>query len=621
MAKVVTIAAAESATTKVVNAADTSWVFDADGSTVGGQTGAYVEGPAPAPLGVGSAELGVTAANEGEILATSILAGTPLADLTELAYSSFQPAGTTAVSLQFSVRYNPGDTGWQGRLVYEPTYTAGVLPSGWSRWDTLDGKWWASNGAGAGCLQATPCTWSQILAKWPQIQINPTAAQVLFKVGSGLSTPFTGNVDRLTIGANDSLGNITTTTYDFEPTVIPPTPPTPPITPTPTLPDFNPVTPTRVFDTRPGTPVALRSVAQVRVGPSSPLEVKLTDLPGGLVPASGVGAVSLNVTSTGSLARGFVTVTPCGPVGEASSVNFQAGVDTANAVLTPVSASGSVCFTSDVPTYLVVDVNGWFKSPSGFTPVTPTRVFDTRPGTPVALRSVAQVRVGPSSPLEVKLTDLPGGLVPASGVGAVSLNVTSTGSLARGFVTVTPCGPVGEASSVNFQAGVDTANAVLTPVSSSGSVCFTSDVPTYLVVDVNGWFKSPSGFTPVTPTRVFDTRPGTPVALRSVAQVRVGPSSPLEVKLTDLPGGLVPASGVGAVSLNVTSTGSLARGFVTVTPCGPVGEASSVNFQAGVDTANAVLTPVSSSGSVCFTSDVPTYLVVDVNGWFSDTGT
>jgi hypothetical protein len=199
------------------------------------------------------------------------------------------------------------------------------------------------------------------------------------------------------------------------------------------------------------------------------------------------------------------------------------------------------------------------------------------------------------------------------------LNVTATGSSRPGFVTVTPCAG-SNVSTVNFQAATDRANAAITPVSPTGTVCFASSVDTHLVVDVNGWFQAPSGFTTTTPTRVFDTRPGTPPSLRIVDQVRVGPATPLEVKLTDLPGGLVPASGVGAVSLNVTATGSSTWGFVTVTPCAG-SNVSSVNFQAGVDTANAVITPVSATGSVCFTSSVDTHVVVDVNGWFSNVGT
>ena len=64
-------------------------------------------------------------------------------------------------------------------------------------------------------------------------------------------------------------------------------------------------------------------------------------------------------------------------------------------MIVPVSATGKVCFTSNVPVDLVVDVNGWTLEGAGFVPVTPTRVFDTRPGTPPALRTVAKVKVGP----------------------------------------------------------------------------------------------------------------------------------------------------------------------------------------------------------------------------------
>ena len=92
------------------------------------------------------------------------------------------------------------------------------------------------------------------------------------------------------------------------------------------------------------------------------LTVQVTDLPGGLVPASGVGAVSINVTSTRQLANGFLTVVPCGAATGTSSVNFQAGLDRANAVITPVSAAGTICITTSVPTDVVIDVNGWFSN-------------------------------------------------------------------------------------------------------------------------------------------------------------------------------------------------------------------------------------------------------------------
>ena len=385
--------------------------------------------------------------------------------------------------------------------------------------------------------------------------------------------------------------------------------------------DFNPVDPARVFDTRAGlSPGALVTVPKVKVGPGNTLEVQLTDLPGGLVPADDVGAVSLNVTSTRSSANGFITVYPCGTPNTVSNLNFVTGVNSANAVITPVSATGTVCFASSVTTDLVVDVNGWFYTPAGFHPVEPDRVLDTRPGTsPDALLVVPKVKIGPTNILEVQLTDLPGGLVPDTGVGAVSLNVTSSQSAANGFITVYPCGTLNTVSNLNFQAGVNTANAVITPVSPTGTVCFYSSVETHLVVDVNGWFEDPSGFNPVDPARALDTRDGdSPSSLLVVPTAVIGPLNTLEVRLTDLPGGLVPEFGVGALSLNVTATGAGGAGFITVYPCGTLNSVSSLNFVAGVNKANLVLTPVSATGTVCFASSVNTNLVVDVNGWFSD---
>jgi hypothetical protein len=593
--------------TVVVTPGDPAWEFVAEPASGGTQTvasGELVDGPDTPPLGTGSAELSVgNDPLEGQSLIAEILGGTRLDRLERFDYSSAQPAGTTAVSVGFSVRYD-GEAGpWQGRLVYEPRHDVGSVDAGWQRWNTLEGSWWASNAAGAPCVEASPCTWSDVLDAFPDAVINPDDPQVAFKLGSGLGGPFTGNVDHLTIGVDDGAGNVTTTNYDFE------------LAPA-ADPDYTPVDPDRLFDTRVGTPPALREVAKQKVS-ETPLEVQVTDLPGGMVPATGVGAVSLNVTATNAAEYGFVTVTACDPVGEASSVNFQANKDRANLVLVPVSPEGTVCFTANQPVDLAVDVNGWFASDAGLTPVTPTRVFDTRPNTPEALRTVDEVKVGPSSPLTVKMTDLPDDLVPADGVGAVSLNVTATESTHYGFVTVTPCDPVGEASNVNFQANTDIANAVLAPVSADGEVCFTSDVDVHLAVDINGWFADTSDLNPVTPTRVFDTRAGTPAALREVAKQQISPTAPLRVKMTDLPGGLVPASGVGAVSLTVTATNAGEYGFITVSPCGPPRETSSVNFQANVDTANAVLSPVSADGEVCFTSNVAVDVVVDVSGWFS----
>jgi hypothetical protein len=383
--------------------------------------------------------------------------------------------------------------------------------------------------------------------------------------------------------------------------------------------DFTSVGPKRVFDTRPGQSTnALRTVPKQKVGGVNELQVLFTDLPG-FVPANGVGAVSLNVTATNAEGDGFITVYACGERESVSSVNYVVGQTVANAVIAPVSAAGMVCFFSSAPTDIVVDINGWFPAGKAFTSAGPKRILDTRPGqSPQALRSVTKAKIQAGSFLEVQVTDL-AGLVPATGVVSVSLNVTATNPSAAGFITVYACGTRELVSSVNYTTGQTVANAVIASVSTSGTVCFFSLATTDLVVDINGWMKADAEFTGVSPRRVLDTRPGeSPSAMRNVLMQKVGGSYVLEVQLTDLPG-VVPATGVGAVSLNVTVTNPDADGFVTVYACGARETVSSLNYRASQTVSNAVLTPLSPTGTICIFSQTPLDVIIDVNGWFSTT--
>jgi hypothetical protein len=63
--------------------------------------------------------------------------------------------------------------------------------------------------------------------------------------------------------------------------------------------------------------------------------------------SAGTKTAVLNITSTGSLAAGFLTVYPWGtsrPI--VSNVNYQAGTNRANTVITAVGAGGKVCVYS-----------------------------------------------------------------------------------------------------------------------------------------------------------------------------------------------------------------------------------------------------------------------------------
>jgi len=126
---------------------------------------------------------------------------------------------------------------------------------------------------------------------------------------------------------------------------------------------------------------------------------------------------------------------------------------------------------------LLVDVSGYFTS--GFEPLTPDRILDTRGGDPVGELD------GSGDAYTLQVT---GGDVPASAT-AVALNVTVVDGEANdfgGFVTVFPCGTRPEASNLNFVSGQTVPNSVIAPLSASGTVCLYVYGQADLLVDVSG---------------------------------------------------------------------------------------------------------------------------------------
>ena len=371
---------------------------------------------------------------------------------------------------------------------------------------------------------------------------------------------------------------------------------------------FAALEPERLFDTRPDEPQGVVPVDKVQYGGANVLTVRLLGVAG--VPLAGVSAVSLNVTVVEPARAGFVTVYPCGARPATSSLNFIAGQIVPNAVIAPLSADGDICLFSSVDTHLIADINGWLATGSGFTALSPARVFDTRPNEAQGAVEVTKQAYGE---LRVKITGAAG--VPASGVDAVSLNVTVVDPVGSGFVTVYPCGARPLTSSLNYVAGEITPNAVIAPVSPEGEVCFYSSVNAHLLADVNGWFSDGPAFIALAPVRVFDTRPDEPQGVVAVTQQYYGGANVLTVRVGGAAG--VPTSQVEAVSLNVTVVDSVGPGFVTVYPCGNRPLASSLNYVTSEIAPNAVIAPVSPDGDICLYSSVDAHLLADVNGWFA----
>ena len=348
---------------------------------------------------------------------------------------------------------------------------------------------------------------------------------------------------------------------------------------------------------------------------------------------SNVTAVALNVAAVDPVGGGFMTIWPCAVARPlTSNLNYTRGSIDGNGVIAPVDADGRTCVYSHVATDAVIDISGWFgpadAAGSGFTPITPKRLIDSREGL-----GVPRGRVRPQAPVTLQVVGAGVQRINGSAVGipadavAAAINVTAVNPAAGGYITVWPCGvdrPV--VSTVNFTAGDTRANGAIAPLGVGGTLCLYTHAPTDLVVDVVGWFTAgasaaSSAFVPAVPQRWVDTRDG----LGSPTYIR--PSQPLQVQVTGrrmVVAGqsiTIPADAE-SVSMNITAVDPPTSGFATVWPCGtPRPLAANLNYAARRVTANNVIATIGAGGSVCIYAHSDTQFLVDVNGWFNRTDT
>lgn len=211
-------------TVTVDHAHMTGWVFNNDG-TAGVSSGMFVNGPATPPGGAGSVQLTVDS-TAGEVFMTPQFAGTPLANISSLGYSTYGPNATLDASLQFDLDYDltAPTHPYQGRMVYEPYQQGGagtVIANTWQTWNPLDpnAKWWTTRApdgtrTNIPCPQSSPCTLSTFKAQFPHAGIMTSLfpGSMGFKAGSGWSGGATVNTAQFVIG----IGG-TNTTFNFAP--------------------------------------------------------------------------------------------------------------------------------------------------------------------------------------------------------------------------------------------------------------------------------------------------------------------------------------------------------------------------------------------------------------------
>lgn len=343
--------------------------------------------------------------------------------------------------------------------------------------------------------------------------------------------------------------------------------------------EYQPVDPIRVIDTRQtGQRLAAGATLTVDLAALAPAQV-----------GTDTAAVAVNLTAAAPAAAGYLTVWPCGtdrPV--ASSVNFLPAQNRGAQATTLLGAGRTLCVFSNAPTDVIVDLQGVFVPSAGlrFDPVTPARKVDTR-------------QTGRASTIVVQAPP---------GAAAVAATLTVTGGNTAGFLSAFPCsGTVPNVSNVNWLAGETIAGAAFVPVAGDGTFCVFTSAPTDVIVDVTGVFSATSDlrFTPVTPTRVLDTRFGT-----GGWRGRQGVGQTIEVNVA-------PAAAV-AVTGTITMIDPGLDNYLTGTICGqPPGTTSSVNAARATVIANSLTVGLSPGGDLCVAALFSAHTLFDTTGWWA----
>lgn len=394
--------------------------------------------------------------------------------------------------------------------------------------------------------------------------------------------------------------------------------PAAPAAPSPSTPaQYHGLTPTRLLDTRPETAVGPGNLRGAQ--PTRGI-VDLTVVGGNGVPTAGVTAVAVNVTSVNSLTTHYVQALPTlqATIGATSTLNVSVlGAPRPNFAIVPVGVGGQISLYMPTGGDVVVDLLGWF-GPASSGPVSAGRFVSIQPERWMDSRQVGILPAGFATPRKLGAGESvaaarPGGTaVPASGVSALVVNVTSDDADGPGFLRAYPTGTQGVGTStVNYLPHVPSANTAIIPVGPDGTISVFSYASTHAIVDVVGYITgdaapaSTSGlFVSARPYRVYDSR-------------AVGALGTGETRTVGLVGAAVPAD-ASAVSTNLTADQGVAVGFVTVSPAGsPPTGTSNLNYAAGVPVANAALLRVGAGGAVNVFVNQRAHVIIDVNGYFT----
>ena len=255
---------------------------------------------------------------------------------------------------------------------------------------------------------------------------------------------------------------------------------------------------------------------------------------------------------------------------------------------------------------------------STFSPITPTRIVDSRDGSGLSGLSGKFVSANARTFQVAGLGPIPGNAV------AITGNVTVTRQNAAGYVAVTPMPQNNPSSStLNFPLGDTRANNVTVPLSAAGNLSMTyvatAGRTADLILDVTGYFlpnNSSATYHPVPPTRLLNSvtgigQPGgTPAAFQAgIPQTfTIGTSSPVPVAAT-------------AITGNLTVTDQTKPGYLSITPdATPSPGSSNLNFPLGDNRANGFTAPLNTGHQLSIVYSAVTGatadVILDVTGYY-----
>ena len=377
---------------------------------------------------------------------------------------------------------------------------------------------------------------------------------------------------------------------------------------------YVPIAPVRILDTRIGVGLSGQFIAN---------SARTWAVAGVSTIAANAVAVTGNLAVVGQQSLGSVSVTPT-PTNNppSATINFPLGETRANNLVAPLSSSGTLSAvfkgTKTKGTHLVFDVTGYFladTSGATFNPITPIRAIDTRIGTGMAGKFIANtprtLAIAGSLGVPVGATAITGNFV-----------IVQPSKVGSAAVTKDPT-PTPSTATLNFPAHTNRANGIFAPLNGAGELSMvynaaaggTADV----VLDVTGYFLPDlTGlvYVPLNPSRIVDTRP---TAVLSGLHGKLVTGATRQLQVTGHWG--VPLSAV-AVTGNLTVTGSTANGSVSATPDpNPTPTTSTINFVTGAVIGNGFVGPMNGTGKMSFiylanTAGKTTDMVIDLSGYF-----